>query len=88
MFQSLDFVAKMCRGTGLEERERSRSKSPSSSDTERRPSIPERIIVTEDGVVRAIETIGVCEEERRGRKRMEEGAGRYYARFGERPVID
>lgn len=87
MFQSLDFIAKMRKASELEELERTRSNSTSSSDTSRRPSIPERIIVTEDGVVMAIETIGVCEE-RRGRKRSESGAGRYYERFGERPVID
>ncbi|KAK7191506.1 hypothetical protein DPSP01_011023 [Paraphaeosphaeria sporulosa] len=88
MFQSIDLIVKMRKESELEELERTRSSSTSSSNTERRPSIPERIIVTEDGVVRAIETIGVCEEERRGRKRLEEGAVRYYARFGERPVID
>lgn len=71
---------------------RTRTNSTSSSDTSRRPSIPERIIVTEDGVVRAIETIGVEDEEERGRKRECDGSGsgsaRYYARFGETPVID
>lgn len=87
MFQSLDCIAKMHKQSELE---RTRSNSPSDADTPRRPSIPipERIIVTEDGVVTAIETIGVCDEARRGRKWGFDGAGRYYARFGERPVID
>jgi hypothetical protein len=80
MFQSLDSMAKTRKET--EELSRTRSNSPS-SDTSRRPSIPERIIVTENGVVTAIETIGVFEEDRRGRM------GRYYLRRGgERPIID
>lgn len=88
MFQELDLIAKMQKDTQSElHRARTNSTSSTTSD---RPSIPERIIVTEDGVVRAIETFGGAKEddEERGRKRSNSNRLRYYAAFGERPVID
>lgn len=85
MFQSLDMIAKSRKES--ENLTLVRTNSTSSSTSERRLSIPERIIVTEDGVVRAIETFGAQQqEEERGRKSS--GTLRYYARFGERPIID
>ena len=84
MFQSLDLIAKMQKES--ENLTLMRTNSVSSTSSERRLSIPERTIVTEDGVVRAIETFGTQQQEERGRKSS--GTLRYYARFGERPIID
>lgn len=88
MFQELDLIAKMQKDA-REDLHRVRTNSTSSTTSER-PSVPERIIVTEDGVVRAIETFGSAKEEgeERGRKRSNSNRLRYYAAFGERPVID
>lgn len=93
MFQSLDFIATMRRestdSNTSEDLSRPRTNSECSTASQR-PPIPERIIVTEDGVVRAIETIRATgeEEEERGRKRTAPSAERYYAKYGARPIID
>lgn len=86
MFQSLDMIAKIRKDS--EELSRVRTNSASSIISDRRPSLPERIVVTEDGVVTAIETFGIDQETELDRGRKSTGQLRYYARFGERPVID
>jgi len=67
------------------------SSSTTSNAASRQPPVPDRIIVTEDGIVREIEQIGVFEE--RGRKRNNSAPSRrYYARYAgqiqDQPTID